>query len=340
MKQIWISQTGNPDVLEIREAPDPLPHRGEVRIRVERAGINFADIMARLGLYPDAPKLPAVVGYEVAGQIDAIGENVTGWQLGDDVIAFTRFGGYSDQVVVPINQVLKRPTGMSADEGAALPVNYITAYEMLVSCGRIRPGDRVLIHQAAGGVGLAALEICRIFGAETYGTASAGKHAFLKERGLDHPIDYRTTDFAEEIKRLTANRGVHVILDPVGGDSWRKGWDILAPTGRLIMFGFSSMASGKERSLRRVVESLLSTPWFKFNPLNLMNANKGIIGVNLGHLWHEADLLNQWMQQVLAWYVEGKIHPHVDRVFDFADVAQAHSYIQERKNVGKVLLKP
>jgi NADPH:quinone reductase-like Zn-dependent oxidoreductase len=340
MRQIWIPKTGGPEVLEVREAPDPLPQHGEIRVRVERAGINFADIMARLGLYPDAPKLPAVVGYEVSGVIDAVGEGVSSSRVGQRVLAFSRFGGYSDVLCVPEAQALSLPEAMTFDEAAAIPVNYITAYQLLLASGSVVRGDKVLIHQAAGGVGLAALDICKIIGAETYGTASGAKHDFLRERGLDHPIDYTRVDFAEEIRRLTGGKGVNLVLDPIGGDSWRKGWEILRPTGRLIMFGFSSMTSGEKRSLRRVIESLLTTPWFKFNPLNLMNANKGIIGVNLGHMWEEVDLLHGWMAQILRWYQEGKIHPHVDRIFRFDEAGAAHTYIQERRNIGKILLRP
>lgn len=340
MRQVWIDRTGGPEVLSLREAPDPVPPAGQVRIRVERVGINFADIMTRRGLYPDAPKLPAVVGYEVTGIVDAVGEGENAFRIGDAVIAFTRFGGYTDTACVPAIQCLPRPEGMSADEAAAIPVNYITAYQMLIASGRVRHGDRVLIHQAAGGVGLAALDLCRMLGAETFGTASAGKHAFLREHGLDHPIDYRSQDFSDEVRRLTEGRGVQLILDPVGGDSWRKGWELLAPTGRLIMFGFSSMARDEKQSLRRVVESLLRTPWFKFNPLNLMNSNKGIIGVNLGHLWDETEMLRGWVDEILLWYGQGYIRPHVDRVFSFSEAADAHAYIEARRNVGKVLLAP
>lgn len=339
MRQVWIPKTGGPEVLEVREAPDPAPGPGEVRVQVERAGINFADLMARLGIYPDAPKLPAVVGYEVAGKIDAVGQGVDPGRVGEDVLAFSRFGGYSSVLCVKDHQALRRPPGMSADEGAAIPVNYITAYQLLIASGSIIKGDKVLIHQAAGGVGLAALDLCKIVGAETFGTASAGKHAFLRERGLTHPIDYTTKDFADEVLRITNGRGVNVVLDPVGGDSWGKSWKVLQPTGRLMMFGFSSMA-GKQKSLRRVVEALLQTPWLKFNPLTLMNENKGLIGVNVGHLWDEIDMLRGWMEQVLVWYGEGKIHPHVDRVFTFDEAAAAHAYIQDRKNIGKVLLRP
>jgi synaptic vesicle membrane protein VAT-1 len=340
MREVWITKTGGPEVLQVKEAPDPNPQAGEIRIRVERTGINFADIMARLGLYPDAPKLPAVVGYEVSGYVDAAGADVSEFKEGDAVVAFTRFGGYSDTVVVPEVQALFKPPGLSFDQAAAIPVNYITAYQMLVASGQVRAGEKVLIHQAAGGVGLAALDLCQIFGAETYGTASAGKHEFLKERGLHHAIDYRNEDFEEAIRRLTNGRGVNLALDPIGGDSWRKSWNSLGPTGRLIMFGFSSMASGEERSLRAVIQGLLQTPWFKFNPMNLMNVNKGVVGVNVGHLWHEVEMLKGWMKEILSWAIEGKLRPHVDRVFSFEEAGAAHQYIQDRKNIGKVLLRP
>lgn len=340
MRQVWIPRTGGPEVLEVSEAPDPVPNADEVRIRVERIGINFADILARLGLYPDAPKLPAVVGYEVAGTIDAVGPEVPEFKPGDAVLALTRFGGYSSVVCVPYRQVLWRPPGMSADDGAALPVNYLTAYQMLVASGRVRQGDRVLIHQAAGGVGLASLQICRIFGAETFGTASAAKHDALRKEGLQHAIDYRTQDFELVVRRLSGGHGMDLVLDPVGGESWAKSWNLLAPAGRLVLFGFSSMTQGEKRSLRRVVEALVATPWFKFNPLNLMNANRGIIGVNLGHLWHETAMLTGWLKEILSWYIQGQIRPHVDRVFPLDKAGEAHAYIQERRNFGKVLLAP
>ncbi len=228
MRQVWITRVGPPEVLELREAPDPAPKPGEVQIRVRASGINFADIMARLGLYPDSPKLPAVVGYEVAGEIAAIGDGVTR-AVGEKVFAITRFGGYSDVVCVPAAQALPLSDGMTYEEAAAIPVNYLTAYQMLIQMGALKSGERVLVHSAAGGVGLAAIDLCRIHGAEVIGTASASKHGLLRERGAAHLIDYNTQDYEAEVKRLTSGRGVHIVLDAMGGEHWRKGYRCLAP---------------------------------------------------------------------------------------------------------------
>ncbi len=340
MRQVWIPRVGPPEVLELREAPDPEPGPGEVRIRVRAAGINFADILARLGLYPDAPKLPAVVGYEVAGDIDAVGAGAAR-SVGEKVFCTTRFGGYSDVVCVDAGLALPLAEGMSYEEGAAIPVNYLTAYQMLVQMGSLKRGERVLVHSAAGGVGLAAVDICNIYGAEVIGTASASKHALLRERGVMHAIDYHTQDYEAEVLRATAGRGVHLVLDSLGGEHWAKGFRCLAPTGRLVLFGVSSAATGKSRSipaLTRAVFQILKAS-LGFNPGRLMNENKALIGVNLGHM-QEADLRSLWLLQMIAWYREGKIHPTVGARYPLAAAAEAHHYIQDRKNVGKVVLLP
>jgi len=341
MRQVWITKVGAPEVLQVREAPDPTPGPGQVRIRVAASGINFADISARLGFYPDAPKIPCVVGYEVAGAIDAVGAGVPDSRIGEDVLGLTRFGGYSDVVVVPEGQATRRPPGLDAQTAAAIPVTYLTAYQMLIEMGRVRSGDRVLIHQAAGGVGLAAIDLCAMTGGvESFGTASASKHDFVRARGLTHPIDYHSQDYEKEVFRLTKGRGVDLILDPIGGDSWRKGLRLLAPTGRLLCFGMSSANPSKERSILGGLKAIAQIPWLKVNPISLMNGNKGVFGVNLGHMWDEAERLTRWLDQILVWWGEGKVRPHVDRTFPFTEAAAAHSYIQERRNVGKVLLVP
>lgn len=338
MRQVWITKAGPPDVLQVREAPDPTPGAGEVRIRVEACGINFADLMARMGLYPDAPKIPCVVGYEVAGRIDALGEGVTAFQVGQAVLALTHFGGYSDVVCVPTISVFPRPTQMSAQVGAGMLVNYVTAYQLLIVMGSLKQGDRVVIQSAAGGVGLAALDLCRLYGAETIGIASAAKHAYLRSRGLDHAIDSRGTDVAGEIRQISNGKGVQIILDSQGGPSWRRSYSLLAPTGRLVSFGVSSLAAGDSRSLWSLLRLVLTMP--RFTPLRLMDDNRGILGVNVGHLWHRPDLVRGWAEQLLTWYAEGKIAPQIDCSFPFVQAPAAHQYLHDRKAIGKVLLEP
>jgi NADPH:quinone reductase-like Zn-dependent oxidoreductase len=340
MRQVWITRHGPPEVLAVRTAPDPVPGRGEVRIRAEASGINFADVSARMGTYPDAPAPPCVVGYELAGTIDAVGEGVAASRIGEAVIALSRFGAYADTVVVPEIQAIGRPAGLDAQHGAAIPVTYLTAYQMIFEVARVRPGDRVLIHQAAGGVGLAAIDLCKIAGAETFGTASAGKHDFVRARGLHHPIDYRTRDYETEVRRIAGEGGLDLVLDPMGGESWRKGLRLLGPNGKLVCFGMSASSTGRERSLVSVARTLARVPWLEFNPISLMNHNRAVAGVNLGRMWDRAELLARWLGRILEWWAEGKVRPHVDRTFPFVEAPAAHAYIQDRRNVGKVLLVP
>ncbi|HXC50099.1 MAG TPA: medium chain dehydrogenase/reductase family protein [Candidatus Limnocylindrales bacterium] len=340
MRQIWITKAGAPEVLEVKEAPDPSPGPDQMRIRVEATGVNFADIMGRLGIYPDLPKMPVVVGYEVGGRVDAVGSGVDSSWVGRDVFAMTRFGGYSDVVCVPASQVFTRPAGMTAEDGAALPVNYFTAWQLIVVMGGLRAGETVLVHSVGGGVGIAATQIAKHLGATVIGTASRGKHDFLRGIGVDALIDYRTEDFEKRTMEITGGQGVELILDAVGGDSFKKGFRILAPTGRLGMFGMSSAAVGKERSIVAALKTVASMPWLQFNPPALLNANKGVFGVNLGHLWGEIPRIRIWAEDLLELWKAGVIRPHVDKVFPFAEAAAAHHYVQDRKNIGKVLLRP
>ena len=224
MRQIWITRAGPPEVLEVKEAPDPQPKSGEVRIRVEASGVNFADVLGRLGLYPDLPPMPVVPGYEVSGRVDTLGDGVDAGWTGRDVFAPTRFGGYADVVCVPIKQIFERPTGMSALEAAAIPVNYLTAWQLLVVMGALKREETVLVHSVGGGVGIAATQIAKHIGARVIGTASATKHAEMRALGVECLIDYRTENFETRVHEITGGRGVELIIDAVGGESWKKGY--------------------------------------------------------------------------------------------------------------------
>ena len=339
MKAIWIPKHGKPDVLELWETPDPIPGPGEVRIRVRASGINFADIMARQGLYPDAPSPPMVVGYEVSGVIDAVGEGVVDRSEGQRVLAMTRFGGYAEAVSVDAAQTFLIPEQMSFEEGAALPVTYLTAYHMLFNVFRVRAEDHVLIHQAAGGVGTAASQLCRaVGGVTTYGTASKAKHDYVRHNGCDHAIDYHSADYVKEVRRLTGGRGVDCVLDALGGDDWKKGFSLLRPGGLLISFGWANMAKKGKRRLTHLLGEFTHVPLW--TPLRLMQQNKGVAGVNLGQLWDERDLRFDAFTALLKLYERQRIKPHVDRTYPFGSAAEAHAYIEAGQNVGKVLLTP
>jgi len=335
VRSVWITRTGPPEVMEVRETPDPAPGPGQALIRVRASGVNFADVMARLGLYPDAPPRPCVVGYEVAGTVEAVGPGVdVDLAVGRRVVALTRFGGYAEAIAVPAAQVFPLRDTMPFEEAAAIPVNYLTAVLMLRHFGNVKRGERVLVHAAAGGVGMAAIQLCRIAGAEVIGTASAGKHALLREAGVAHAIDYRTQDFETEVRRLTGGRGVDIVLDATG--AFRKSYRCLAPLGRLVCFGVSGAATGVKPSRLAAVKRLVTLPWF--HPIRLMNDNKAVIGVNLGHLWNHIELLRDEMLALLDDWAAGRIRPVVGKTFPLAEAAAAHRYIQERQNVGKVVL--
>lgn len=338
MKQIWIPRIGGPEVLELREALDPEPGPGKVRIRVKASGVNFADVMARMGLYPDAPPLPTVVGYEVSGVVDKLGPGVTSPPVGTRVVTLTRFGGYSDTVLAPAELAIAIPDSLSFEKAAAIPVTYLTAWIMLVHLGNVRKGEKVLVHGAAGGVGQAALQICRWRGAEVIGTASGAKHARLREQGVAHCIDYTKEDFEAEVKKITNGRGVDIALDPVGGKSFAKSYRSLASLGRLYVFGASSFATGTKRSLVSALRGLWNMPTWK--PIQLMDENRGVQGVNMGHLWDRGAELKAMLGEIAELVRQGTLDPVVDKTFPFAKAAEAHAHIQARGNFGKVLLVP
>lgn len=339
MRAITITRHGGPDVLQVRESSDPTPSAGEVRIAVRACGLNFAEVMARQGLYPDAPKPPCVVGYEGAGVIDAVGPGVEGLAVGDRVLYLSRFGGHASQVCVPALQAVRMPEAMTFEQGAAIPVVYLTAYHMLFRVARVRPGERILVHMAAGGVGIAALQLARtVEGLTLFGTASASKHDRLRELGCDHPIDYRSVDYAAEVRRLTGGQGVDVVLDALGGPDWSKGFDLLREGGMLVAFGLANANAGKKRNLLHVLGQIVRVP--RFSPMKLMDQNKAVAGVNVGHLWNRMDLMRDEIDEVVRLFEAGVVKPVIDGTYSFERAGEAHERLGQGKNVGKVILVP
>lgn len=337
MKQAIIPKFGASSVFQIRELPDPMPRKGEVRVAVKASGVNFADVLARKGLYPDAPKqMPMVVGYEVSGVIDAVGEGVSDARLGAEVIGFTRFNGYADKVVIPEMAAFSKPKNITFEQAAGIPVNYMTAWQALVVMGGLRKDETVLIQNAGGGVGLAAIDLARQMGANIIGTASAHKHEFLKAHGAHHCVDYRSANWEKKVLDLTNGMGVELAIDPIGGKSFKQSYGLLRHTGRLGMFGVSSATESKLFGMLRFLGVVMKLPIFF--PLGMIDKNRGAFGINLGHLWHETDKVRTWMEAILQGVEEGWVRPHIDKTFPLEEVSKAHDYLEARKNIGKVVL--
>ena len=342
MRATVLTGHGGPDDLEVQERPDPPVAAGEVRVAVKAAGVNFADVMATQGLYPDAPKPPCVIGYEFAGEVETVGPGVEDFDVGDQVFGMTMFGGYAELVTVPATDVFPKPAAFSLEQAAALPVNYATALAALVVMGGLAAGQRVLVHAAAGGVGIAATQIAKEAGAEIFGTASASKHEVIRAQGVDHPIDYRSLDFEEEVRRLTGGEGVDLVIDATGPTNFRKDYRLLRSGGKMVMYGASEVTAGKGMISRQSLSALIrmplaATPWWK--SFGVMNENKGVFGLNLLDWWKEEGLVR--IGGLLEAGLErGAFNPVVDRTFPFEEAGEAHQFILSRQNVGKVLLAP
>jgi len=343
MRAVVITKNGGPDVLRVEERPDPPVGPGEVRVAVRAAGINFADTMARAGIYPEAPKPPSVVGYEVGGEVESVGEGVEDFKPGDRVLAGTRFGGYAELVSVPVNQVYALPDGLSFEQGAAVPVNYATAYASLVIMGGLKADERALIHAAAGGVGIAATQIAKSVGAEIFGTASGSKHDAIRDQGVNHAIDYRNQDFEAEVMRITGGQGVDVAIDAIGPSSFRKSYRSLRQGGRLIMYGASEVQTGETRDIRAVLKGFArmptaTMPWWK--SMGMISENKGVFGLNMLAWWDKEKSLDRAIEPLLEGLGKGELVPVVAEAFEFDRAPEAHRYIAERRNIGKVVLVP
>ena len=334
-QSIFVTKHGVPDVLKLK--PDSLkePIIGEVCIKIKYSGINFADIMGRMGLYPTAPKPPYVPGFEIAGIIEKTGEDSTKNLVGRAVVGLSRFHGYSTHTNVPLNQLF------FIDEkwlnvAAAIPVNYLTAYFMMVHQAAIRENEWFLIHGIGGGVGIAALQIAQHLGVKIIGTCSGWKHDQIQGMDVEHVIDYRSENFKDRVLEITDGNGADVIIDSLGGKALKDSYGCLAEFGRLISYGFSKAAPGTKKNILKIIPEYLGMP--KFNPMHLMSKNKGVFGFHLGLIQKRQDLVKKYGSLLLKWLDDGIISPKVDTIFPLEKAAEAHQYISDRNNFGKVLL--
>jgi NADPH:quinone reductase-like Zn-dependent oxidoreductase len=341
MRAMVVRRYGQPEVFEVQQVPDPQPKAGEALIRVKAIGINFADLLQRMGLYPGSPKPPFIPGLEIAGVVEKIVEGsrrdeTNALKPGDAVVAMPHFKAYAEWVAVPTNTVYRIPAGMPFEDAAAFPVNYLTAYHSMFTMGNLQPGDRILIHGAAGGVGIAAVQLARARGLVIFGTAGPAKQDYLRKIGVDHPIDYEKSDFVKVVRQYAPD-GIEMVMDPIGGKSLTRGQKCLGPTGRLVIYGLSEAAgSGGKRNLLRGAKALLQSP--RFHPLKLMAQNLAVIGVSLGVMDSRGALLRSEVDELFRMYSAGKIKPVIGKTFPLDQAAAAHQYIHDRKNIGKVIL--
>jgi NADPH:quinone reductase-like Zn-dependent oxidoreductase len=356
-RRVVFRRHGAPEVLEVEEVPTPRPGPGEIRIAVAYAGVNYADVLARRGFYKWAPPLPTCVGFELSGTVVEIGgadrrpsEGTFGEDLGaggrsdlavgDRVLAITRFGGYADEIVVEANRAVRVPDGVDLATAAALPAVYVTAWHSIREVMRARPGESILIQAVAGGVGIAALQIAKILGLETFGTASSeAKLAFAREHGLDHGIDYVTHDFERVVLEHTRGRGVDHVLDSLGGEGLRKGYRCLSRGGTVVTIGAAQVAPPRRDPIALLRAGVELVRGGVFHPFQLIEDNRGVAGVQVLLLWDDLPRLARAFDELLGWLREGRIRPHVDRVVPLASAAEAHRALEGRGTRGKLLLR-
>ncbi|MEW6364559.1 MAG: zinc-binding dehydrogenase [Acidobacteriota bacterium] len=338
MKAMVVTRHGDESVLEMRETPEPGAKKGKLLVDVKAIGVNFADVLARAGIYDAAPPPPFIPGIEVAGRVAGVGEGVQDYAVGDRVMSFCQFGGYAEKVSVPSTFAIRLPEDMSFEEAAAFPVQYLTAYHGLHQLARVRKSDMVLVHAAAGGVGIACLQLLRHLGSKVYATVGSKSKVAVVEQECPwaRTILYQEEDFAGIIRQETAGRGVDVVMDSVGGDVFRKSWDLLAPYGRHILFGAASaVAPGlvlKVGALWRLRKMLF------VSPLKMIGQNRTLAGFNLFHLSSRPDILREAAEALLRLRADGAVRPRIGLSLPLEKAAEAHRRMQQRETIGKIIL--
>lgn len=339
MKAAVITHFGTPDVLKIKDVPTPVPEEGEVLVKVRAIGVNFADVFARLGLYPSIPKAPFVPGIEYAGVVEKTGKGVRRLKKGDKVFGFTKQNGYAEYVSMKQEYVIKMPPRMSFEQAAAFTVVYLTAYHGIVNLAHGHKGEKILIHAGAGGVGIAAIQLAKHLGMEVYATVGSEEKAkVVAAQGADHIINYRDHDFADVIRRATDGYGIDVIMDGVGGPAYKKGVKLLAPMGRYILFGLSSVNAPRRINLGRIIVDFFTTPRILL-PLQL-ERNVGFHAFNLYFLTHKVEFMTGSLEKLIDFYRKGALRPLIGATFPLADVVKVHELLQSRKAIGKIVMIP
>lgn len=337
MKAAVLIKNGNAaSAFEIREVSKPVPVKDEVLIKVAAFGLNFADVMARNKMYKEAPPLPSILGYDVAGTVEAVGSDVKNISIGQRVTALTRFGGYAEYAVTKSTAVAAIPPSLDDATATALATQYITAYYAAAEAVNLFKGDKVLIQSGAGGVGTALIQFARYKGCEIFSTAGSDeKIQYLTSLGVHHPINYAKDDFENKIKSLTGGKGVDVIFDAVGGSSVKKGFRSLAAGGKIVCYGAADMTA---KNIFGKIKAALGFGFY--HPVMLMMPSKSIIGINMLSIGDgNPGVIQRCLEAVVRLYNEGVFIPTISKVFPVSEIGAAHEYLEKRKSIGKVVMK-
>ncbi|MBI5464807.1 MAG: zinc-binding dehydrogenase [Ignavibacteriales bacterium] len=338
MKSIVVTKFGPPGVLKIEHRPLPEPAADEARVQVKAIGLNFADVMARLGVYPSIPSPPFVPGIEFSGVVEKVGRSVSSPHVGAHVAGFTKQGAYSEFICARPETLMELPDALSFEEAASIGVTYLTAYHGMITLSNIQRGERMLLHAAAGGVGTAALQLAKHLSVEVIATAGSDEKIKLaRTLGAAHAINYTEEDFSERVRALSNGYGVDVVMDSVGGSLIRRGWNLLAPMGRYILFGFASVTGRSRINRLRAVKEILAVPLLY--PPNIVSKNRMFAGFNLYFLSHKTEYFKRAFENILEWRAAGIVKPVIGRVFAFDQMAEAHAVLQSRQSIGKVVVQ-
>lgn len=336
MKAVFLVKNGNPEqAFQVRDTPVPVLLPNQVLIRTEAFGLNFADVMARLGIYPDAPPLPAILGYEVAGRIEDVGSEVQNFSKGEKVLAFTRFGGYAEFAVTDSHAAIPIPEEMDAAAATALATQYCTALYAAEEMVNLHEGDKVLINAAAGGVGIALIQLAKRKKCMVYANCGSDeKVAFLQKQGADLVFNYRKQDYFKELK--AKNIRFDVVFDSLGGRNFRKGKKLLAHGGRIVGYG-----AAEQLNSRNILSRIALLFRFGFySPAFLLMQSRSIMGLNMLRIAdHKPAVLQRCMQQVVELASTGELRPHVGKVFNVNEIAKAHTLLESRNSIGKIAVK-
>lgn len=321
------------DAFEIQEVPKPILNDGQVLIQTEGFGLNYADIMAIQGDYKDCPPLPAIIGYDVVGQIKEIKGDCGDLKVGDRVTAMSRFGGYAELVATESSACTAIKEDYEVGKAMAFTTQYSTAYYCFNEVQNLYKGDKVLIHAAAGGVGTALVQMAIDRGCTIFGTCgSEEKVEYLKSLGVQHPINYRTQDFFEEVKKINGDKGLDAVFDAVGGSSVKKGFKLLGSGGKIIVFGAASIT---DKNIIGKLRTVVGFGWY--HPFQFLMGSKAMIGVNMLRIGDDKPMaLKRCLDNVVKQVEAGRLNPKVAKIFSINQLSEAHNYLKDRKSIGKV----